>query len=136
MHRRFGHYGPNLLRNLHKVSNLGTKIKIPPAARRLCKPCALAKMRNRFTAEHKKEPLALVSLDIAGPFPKSLRGNNYFLQIIDNYTRKNWSLPLKSKDEAMTTLRTWKAREERQTGKVVNTARSDNTPELHKELAQ
>ena len=138
MHRRFGHYGPNLLRNLHKVSNL-SKIKIPPADRRLCEPCTLAKMRNRFSkvlAEHKKEPLALVSLDIAGPFPKSLRGNNYFLQIIDNHTRKNWSLPLKSKDEAMSALRRWRVKEERQSGKTVKAARSDNAPELHKELAQ
>jgi hypothetical protein len=97
MHRRFGHYGPGLIRNLHKVTTLKNKIRIPPPERRVCGPCKLAKMRNKISkklARHKAEVLQLISLDIAGPFTKSLRGNRYFMQIIDNYTRKNWSIPL------------------------------------------
>ena len=93
------------------------------------------KMRNKISkklAKHKEEVLALVSLDVAGPFPTSLRGNRYFLQLIDNFSRKNWSIPLKTKDEAITALRTWRAKVELQTGKRLKAARSDNAPELTK----
>jgi hypothetical protein len=133
LHRRFAHYGPDMISKLHKVTTLKDKIKIPPKERRICKSCKIGKMRNRTSrvlAEHKKEALQLVSLDIAGPLPTSLRGNRYFMQIIDNYTRKNWSIPLKSKDEAMSALRSWRVKEERQTGREVKAARSDNAPEL------
>ncbi|KAF7565152.1 hypothetical protein PtrM4_045860 [Pyrenophora tritici-repentis] len=108
MHRRFAHYGPAMLRNLYKMRN---------------------KM-NKILAEHKKEVLALVSLDLAGPFPTSLRGNNYLMQIICNHSRKNWSIPLKTKDQAILELRRWKAKVELQTGKKVKACRSDNAPEL------
>jgi hypothetical protein len=132
MHRRFAHYGPAMLRKLHEVTTI-QRIKVPPAHRRLCDPCLKGKMRNKISktlAEHKKEMLALVSLDLAGPFPTSLRGNNYLMQIICNYTRKNWSIPLKSKDQAIPELRRWKAKVELQTGKKVKACRSDNAPEL------
>jgi hypothetical protein len=133
MHRRFAHYGPNMISKLHKVTTLRNQIKVPPRDKRICKSCQIGKMRNRTSktlAVHKREALELVSLDIAGPFPTSLRGNRYFMQIIDNFTRKNWSIPLKTKGEAMTSLRSWKVKEELQTGKKVKAARSDNAPEL------
>ena len=133
MHRRFAHYGPNMISKLHKVTTLQNQIKVPPRERRICKSCQVGKMRNRTSktlAVHKKEALELVSLDIAGPFPTSLRGNRYFLQLIDNFTRKNWSIPLKAKSEAMDALRSWRVKEELQTGKKVKAARSDNAPEL------
>lgn len=132
MHRRFAHYGPAMLRKLHKVTTI-EKIKVPPAHRRLCDPCLKGKMRNRINktlAEHKKEVLALVSLDLAGPFPTSLRGNHYLMQIICNHSRKNWSIPLKTKDQSIPELRRWKAKVELQTGKKVKACRSDNAPEL------
>jgi hypothetical protein len=114
MHRRFAHYGPNMISKLHKVTTLRNQIKVPPRDKRICKSCQIGKMRNRTSktlAVHKREALELVSLDIAGPFPTSLRGNRYFMQIIDNFTRKNWSIPLKTKGEAMTSLRSWKVKE-------------------------
>jgi hypothetical protein len=106
MHRRFGHYGSKSLRYLHEVSNI-KKIKIPPIYRRICEACKIGKMRkkiNKTLAKHKAEPLALVSIDIAGPFVMSIRGYVYFLQIIDNYTRKVWTIPLKTKGEAISQL--------------------------------
>ncbi|KAF7564387.1 uncharacterized protein PtrM4_152160, partial [Pyrenophora tritici-repentis] len=118
MHRRFAHYAQQCYETSH---------------RRFCDPCLKGKMRNKMNkilAEHKKEVLALVSLDLAGPFPTSLRGNNYLMQIICNHSRKNWSIPLKTKDQAILELRRWKAKVELQTGKKVKACRSDNAPEL------
>ncbi|KAI1003486.1 hypothetical protein K3495_g4722 [Podosphaera aphanis] len=96
-------------------------------------------MRNKISkilAPHKKESLELISFDIAGPFPTSLRGNRYFLQIIDNWSRRIWSIPLKSKDQAIQELKKFKLREERQTGKQLKAARSDNAPELKNVMEQ
>jgi hypothetical protein len=133
MHRRFGHYGSGALRHLHEVASGIKKIQIPAPARRICKSCKIGKMRkkiNKNLAKHKSEALALVSIDVAGPFVESIRGHKYFLEIIDNFTRKIWTIPLKSKDEAMRRLREWRIREERRTGKGVKACRSDNAPEL------
>ncbi|KAI0996956.1 hypothetical protein K3495_g11228 [Podosphaera aphanis] len=91
---------------------------------------------SKMHAKHKTEALALVYIDVAGPFPKSLRENKYFLQIIDNYTRKNWSIPLKSKDESAEMLKIWRTKVELQSGKKVKAVRSDNAPELKKLINQ
>ena len=133
MHRRFGHYGSKSLRYLHEVASGIRKIRIPPIHRRICEPCKIGKMRKKMSkklAQHKAEALALVSIDIAGPFVMSIRGYTYFLQIIDNYTRKVWTIPLKTKDEAIPRLQAWRLKQERRTGKKVIACRSDNAPEL------
>ena len=82
MYRRFGHYGPDILRKLHKVTSLQEAIKIPPPRRRVYALYKLAKIRNltsRKLAKHKLEKLELVYLDIAGPLLTSIRGNRVFL---------------------------------------------------------
>lgn len=110
MYRRFGHCGPDMLRKIHKVISLQNPIKIPPPRRKVCAPCKLAKMRNltrTMLSKHKLEKLELVYLDVAGPFQMSLRGNKYFLQIVDSATRRTWSLPLPSKDGSIDALRSW-----------------------------
>ncbi|KAI0993875.1 hypothetical protein K3495_g14309, partial [Podosphaera aphanis] len=115
------------------------KVKIPVAEKRICKVCKIGKMRNKISkilAPHKREPLELISFDIAGPFPTSLRGNRYFLQVVDSWSRRLWSIPLKTKDQAIHELRKLKLREEKQTGKMLKAARSDNAPELKNVMEQ
>ncbi|KAI0993059.1 hypothetical protein K3495_g15125, partial [Podosphaera aphanis] len=138
IHRRFGHYGPNIIGKLHKTSNID-RVKIPIAEKRICKSCKIGKMKNKICntlAQHKTEPLELISFDVAGPFPKSLRGNRYFLQVIDNWTRRTWSIPMKTKDQAISELRKLRVREERQTGRKLKSTRSDNAPELKHVMLQ
>ncbi|KAI1001501.1 hypothetical protein K3495_g6704 [Podosphaera aphanis] len=72
----------------------------------------------------------LIYRRFAGPFSKSLRGNRYFLQVIDNWTRRTWSIPIKTKDRAISELRQLRVKEERQTGRKLKSTRSDNAPEL------
>jgi hypothetical protein len=77
----------------------------------VCEVCALTKIRNSIPKqlrEHKAAKLALIQFDIAGPFLTSLRGNRWFLLIIDSYTRKNWVIPLKHKGDAQKELKIWK----------------------------
>ena len=49
-------------------------------------------------AEYKTKALQLISLNITSPFPKSLYRNRYFMQLINNYTRKNWLILLAIRD--------------------------------------
>ncbi|KAI1002916.1 hypothetical protein K3495_g5287 [Podosphaera aphanis] len=118
IHRRFAHCGLETLHKLHKVTTL-------------------TKMRNKVSktlAKHKTEALALVHIDVAGPLPKSLRGNKYFLQIVYNYTKKVWSFPIKTKDESPLCLQSWRNKVELQFGKKLKAIRSDNAPELKKTI--
>ncbi|KAI0997591.1 hypothetical protein K3495_g10596 [Podosphaera aphanis] len=96
-------------------------------------------MRNKMSnilAPHKREPLELKSIDIADPFPTSLRGKRYFLQVVDSWSRRLWSIPLKTKYQTIHELRKLKLGEERQTGKMLKAARSHNAPELKNVMEQ
>lgn len=131
-HRRFAHLGPSKIGQLHEGSTLKKPVKVP-SKMDMCEVCKLAKMRRRINhklSKWKDQPLDLVSLDVAGPFPISLRGNKYFVQIVDNATRKNWSIPLKTKDEIIPQLRKWKIQSELETGQRLRAARTDNAPEI------
>lgn len=46
MHRRFGHLGPDQLRNVHKVTKL-RRPNIIPSEKEICRVCKPTKLRNR-----------------------------------------------------------------------------------------
>lgn len=56
----------------------------------------------------------------------SLSRNQYFLSIIDDYTRKVWVYFLATKDEAFSKFREWKGLVENQVNKNVKCLRTDN----------
>jgi Reverse transcriptase (RNA-dependent DNA polymerase)/gag-polypeptide of LTR copia-type len=131
-HRRFAHLGPNTLRRLHQVTTLKRPIKVPTNLE-ICDVCARTKLRNstsKVLSPWKEQVLELVQIDICGPLPKTLRSNTYFAQVIDNATRKTWSIPGKSKSDVASKLRTWKLSAELHSGMKLRSARSDNAPEL------
>lgn len=133
-HQRFAHLGPEKIRNLHKVTTLKKKIKIPRDLD-ICDICALTKMKNRKPKELSVWPteiLDLIQFDVTGPFPTTIRGNRYFLLIIDICSRRDWVIPLKAKSDAYQALKDWKVGIELQSGRKVRRARSDNAPELLK----
>lgn len=135
MHRRFGHASPKILSMLHTVTDI-PEIKIPRKIP-VCGTCARTKMKKRRStklAEHKEQPLALVSLDVAGPFPVSYRGYRYFAQLLDNYTRRSWILLLKHKDDLYKELDEWVVFAERESGHKLLCTRTDNAPEILKYL--
>ncbi|KAI0999270.1 hypothetical protein K3495_g8924 [Podosphaera aphanis] len=110
-HRRFGHYGSDALRHLHEVASGIKKISIPEKEKRICESCKIGKMKRKISKElevHKDKVLAQISIDNAGPFVMSIGGFEYFLQIVDSYSRKIWTIPLKTKDQAISALREWK----------------------------
>jgi len=135
-HRRFAHMGPAKIRDLHKVTTLAKPI--PTAANTtVCEVCALTKMVNRRNHEvsaRKTEILALVSVDICGPLPVSHGGYTYFLELVDNHSRKPWVIPLKRRSDAPEALRKWRVKTEHLSGAKLISVRSDNAAELKAEF--
>jgi hypothetical protein len=136
MHRRFAHLGPEKLRNLHKVTTLKRPILVP-TDREMCRVCKLTKLRNRTSkvlSPWKESILALISIDVAGPFLPTIRGNRWFAQVVDNATRKTWTLVAKTKAEVMKKLEKWKETEEQRTHMRIGAVRSDNASEIREKL--
>ena len=131
-HRRLGHLGSAKLRGLHKVTTLKKPIPIVEN-HDPCETCALTKMtnrRNHRVSERKHWILASVSIDICGPLPTSRTGCEYFLEIIDNHSRRIWHLPIKSRADAPAALVKWRLDVELQSGCKLQAVRSDNAKEL------
>ena len=65
------------------------KIKIPLVKYKVYRLYKRGKIRNKISkilVKYKAEILALISWDIIGLFPISLRGNKYLLKLINNYS--------------------------------------------------
>ncbi|KAI1000823.1 hypothetical protein K3495_g7374 [Podosphaera aphanis] len=122
---------------LHTVCDI-KKINIPERIL-LCVTCAAQKIKKKQPkklAEHALESLALISFDVAGPFPPSYRGYRYFGEIVDNWRRKTWTLLLKDRNEILSALNKWKLKVELQIGMKVRASRTDNAPEIIQTLKQ
>ena len=100
----------------------------------MCKGCKMGKSSEqkhpRKSQEHRSQvPLELVHTDIAGPFnPKAIGGggSQYNLVIVDDFSRKYWTLPLRNKSDTKVALKEWITANENQSGKKVKKLRSDN----------
>jgi hypothetical protein len=65
-------------------------------------------MRNQINAhvlKRKDNLLNLVLINICRLLPITLSGARYFLEAVDNYTRKSWIIPLRSRQEAKPTFK-------------------------------
>eukprot|EP00253_Pinus_taeda_P001991 PITA_01991 len=129
-HLRFGHLnfgGLNLLSRKGMVKGLPL-IEKPGS---LCEGCILGKQHRESFPSGKsiraKEPLEIIHSDLCGPMQAaSLAGNQYFLTLIDDFTRKTWVYFLKKKSEVFEKFRNFKALVENQSGlhiKVLRTGR-------------
>lgn len=132
MHRRFAHFGSKILTKLHEVTTHSPPIRLPKH-RKPCPTCAIGKMKkriNRIVTPRKDGVLDLVSIDACGPLPKSLVGNTTFLEIVDNHSRKVWTICTKDRKSIPAELDIWKNTVELQTGRKLKAVRLDNAPEL------
>ncbi|KAI0990952.1 hypothetical protein K3495_g17235, partial [Podosphaera aphanis] len=89
--------------------------------------------KRKSLAKWKNKPLELVSIDICGPFPASLRGHRYWAELIDSATRRKWVLLLKTRDEIKEKLTIWRKRvelEKSSQGYKIKAVRSDNAGEI------
>jgi len=132
-HRRFAHLGSAKLRQLHKITTLEKPIPINDSHENVCEVCALTKFINKRehnVSDRKTSILALISIDICEPLPLSLDSESYFLEIVNNHSRKTWCIPLKQRSDAPDALRKWKLSVELHSDARLLSVRSDNATEL------
>ena len=73
----------------------------------------------------------MVWIDLFGPVNVTSRtGNQYMLDIVDDYTNYFFSIPLAMKDQAYPILQTWQLDIEKETGEKVKIYSVDNCTEL------
>ena len=135
-HERLCHINFNMLQSLVKSGNVrGLSVKGPLKDHGNCPTCLEVKFSQfpfHATSGVRKEPLALVHMDVAGPMSApSLDGGLYFLTIVDDHSRAVWAYPLKKKsDVAATVLHEWMPRAQRESGYKVKAILSDNGGEF------
>jgi hypothetical protein len=99
--------GEQKLKSLSVITTLQKAIR-KPSKIKPCKVYTLIKIRNRINArvlERKNNLLNLVLINICKSLPVTLSGARYFLEAVDNYTRKSWVMPLRFRQEAKPTLK-------------------------------
>jgi hypothetical protein len=80
----------------------------------MCKPCQVGKLtRTQFKSKSSasiEKPLQLVHMDLCGPSRQEGTGKeNYFMLIIDDYSRITWVSFLKEKAKAFEKFKIFKA---------------------------
>lgn len=137
-HRRFAHLGYDNLAKLQR-NNMVTGINITADAFKtasqgtLCEPCVMGKQhRLPFPTSESStsRPLELLHTDLCGPLPvTSTGGSDYFVTILDDYTKLSIVCPLASKSDTAAAVRDTILMLETQSGKTVQRVRSDNGSE-------
>ncbi|CAH9139773.1 unnamed protein product [Cuscuta epithymum] len=130
-HNRLGHMSNKGLDILHKNGHFGSD-KLSPIE--FCESCVLGKQHrvsfpiSTFPNQSKcVDILEYLHADVWGPSSVPTQGGNqYFLSIIDDYSRKVWVLLMKQKSEVFEKFKNWKIMIENQTGKKIKALRTDN----------
>ena len=125
-HRRLGHISTYALNKLSE-EKLIDKTKINSNE---CEPCTKGKnKRNPFPSRSyiaASEPFEIIHSDVCYIGEKSLAGCEYFLTLIDDFTRYVWVFFLKSKSQVFEFFKNWKSMVENQFGRKIKILRSDN----------
>ena len=103
-HRRMGHIHFGNLIKISKKQAVREMPEIKKPKNSMCEPCQHGKQtRVEFkTKEHSTtRPLELVHTDLCGPTQsKGLDGEEYFMLLIDDFTRMTWVCLLQKKSKA------------------------------------
>jgi hypothetical protein len=134
-HRRLGHLNFDHLIKLKSLEAVKDLPRISKPQDSVCKPCQVGKLtRTQFKSKNStstEKPLQLVHMDLCGPSRQEGTGKeNYFMLIIDDYSRLTWVAFLKEKDEAFEKFKIFKALTENQTCNRLKVVRSDRGGEF------
>ncbi|CAI7791597.1 unnamed protein product [Closterium sp. NIES-53] len=130
LHRRMGHVALPILQQLVKNEMVaGIRVKGEPDEVLGCPTCMQAKFtRYPFSSSEAtaKAPLDEVVMDVVGPLKLGAAGAEYFLTIVDVYTRMTWVYVLSKKSDVAETVKTdWLPMVERQQDRLVKAIRTD-----------
>ncbi|KAM0024917.1 putative RNA-directed DNA polymerase [Helianthus debilis subsp. tardiflorus] len=133
-HARLGHTNFKMMEEMNKKRLVeGLPYLTHPS--QICEGCLVAKQpRKSFPSQstwRATRPLALIHADICGHIdPATIGGKRYYLLFVDDYTRYMWIYLLKTKDEAFTMFKIFKAQVERQSGLKIQVLRTDRGGEF------
>ena len=127
-HRRLGHANYHAVKEMAKSSLIpGMPTNFPPGNPPKCEFCVVGKQTKMPVPKtHQEGPghkatrvLEKVWVDLSGQHLRSHTGNEYVMDIIDNYMSQLWSIPLKNKDDSFPELNAWELARETETGQKV-----------------
>ena len=122
------HFGNLIKVSKHQVVREMPEIHKPKTG--ICEACQHGKQtRVDFkTREHSTtRPLELVHTDLCGPTrSKGLNGEEYFMLLVDDFTRMTWVCLLKKKSEAFECFNIFKELVENEAELRIKCLRSDN----------
>jgi transposase InsO family protein len=126
-HKRLGHMSEKVMTMLVK-KNLLKGMKSVHFKK--CTDCLAGKQHRvafKGLPPHKKlELLDLVHSDVCKMSVRSIGGAKYFVTFIDDFSRKVWPFPLKSKDQVLSVFKQFQDLVERETEKKIKCIRTDN----------
>ncbi|CAI7903116.1 unnamed protein product [Closterium sp. NIES-53] len=141
LHRRMGHVALPILQQLVKNEMVaGIRVKGEPDEVLVYPTCMQAKFtRYPFSSSEAttKAPLDEMVIDVVGPLKLGAAGAEYFLTIVDVYTRMTWVYVLSKKSDVAEMVKTdWLPMVERQQDWLVKAIRTDRGGEfLSKEFS-
>ncbi|CAI7907442.1 unnamed protein product [Closterium sp. NIES-53] len=135
LHRRMGHVALPILQQLVKNEMVaGIRVKGEPDEVLGCPTCMQAKFtRYPFSSSEAtaKAPLDEVVMDVVGTLKLGASGAEYFLTIVDVYTRMTWVYVLSKKSDVAETVKTdWLPMVERQQDRLVKAIRTNGGGEF------
>ena len=132
-HKRLGHANFQAIAAMARKGTIAGMPSSFPNQPPKCDSCILGKQTKtpvpkvREAGRRATKKLEKVWVDLTGPMAvQSRTGNNYMMNIVDDYTNHPWSIPLKNKGEAYRYLKAWETARETETGLKVETYNVDN----------
>jgi hypothetical protein len=128
-HKILGHLNFDHLIKLKILEAVKDLPRISKTQDSVCKPCKVGKLtRTQFKSKSSistEKPLQLVHMDLCGPSrQEGTWKENYFMLIIDDYSRLTWVSFLKEKVEAFEKFKIFKALTKNQTRNRLKVVRS------------
>ena len=133
-HARFSHANFTALRKMAR-QELVRGMPLLTQVDQLCDACLAGKQRRapfpQKALRCSAEPLQLLHGDLCGPItPPTPSSNQYFLLLVDDYSRYMWIALLPSKDAAAAAIKNIQAAAERKSGKKLLALRTDHGGEF------
>jgi hypothetical protein len=129
-HRRMGHIHFDKFFKVSEREAVREMPQITKPTNILCKHCQQGKQtKTRFKSKEYSmtRPLEIVHTDLVGPTKtKVLKGEKYFMFLVDDYTRINAVFFLENKSEAFENFKIYKEMVENEMDSKIKCLRSDN----------
>ncbi|KAK8913590.1 hypothetical protein KSP39_PZI024172 [Platanthera zijinensis] len=133
-HNRYGHLNISDLTKLQRKHLVYGLPKLHDGVN-VCHECALCKIHKlphpQSSSRRTSRPLELVHADVWGSSrTSSLSGKNYFLLLVDDFTRMMWVYLLENKSNVFSKFKNFKALAENEANTKIKTLRTDRGGEF------